>query len=115
MFPYLCNKKSMQYLTPFEVNSGINNNESITIIDVREPYEHDICNIGALHIPMAEITNRIAEIPLNSTIVVMCKSGNRAEAVANLLKAEHGVDQVAVMKGGIMAWIEEVDSNLEVY
>lgn len=106
---------SMQYLSAQEIYKGLSSNESITIVDVREQYEHDICNIGALHIPMAEITGRISEIPVNSTVVVMCKSGNRAEAVANLLKAEHGVDEVAVMKGGIMAWIEQVDSNLEIY
>lgn len=91
------------------------NNEAYLILDIREPYELEICTISALTIPMAEVADRINEIPADKHIVVMCKSGQRAAAVANMLATEFNLPQVSVMEGGILGWIEEVDNSLEAY
>ncbi len=83
-------------------------------LDIREPYEYEIVNNGALNIPMGEIPNEINRLPKDKTIVVICKTGSRATAVANLLLSEYQLD-VAILEGGIMAWIDEVDNTLEKY
>ena len=83
------------------------------ILDVRENYEYNICNIGFLNIPMGEIKDRINEIPRNRKIIVMCQSGKRAEAVANLLETEYNLKPIYIMKGGICAWKEKIDQTLQ--
>ena len=74
----------------------------------------DICNIGGLHIPMGEVVSRVEELEGNSLIAVLCRSGKRAEVVANYLLTEAGKN-VAIVKGGILEWIETVDNSLEAY
>jgi rhodanese-related sulfurtransferase len=83
------------------------------IIDIREPYEYVACNIGSKHIPMGEICNRVAELPKDKELVIMCRSGKRAEAVANVLISDHGLTNVLILEGGISAWKEEVDPTLD--
>lgn len=105
----------MQFISPVEVNSKILQGEKLSILDVREEYEHTICNINAMHIPMGELVNRIAEISKEEIVIVMCKTGKRAEAVANFLEADYGFEKMYVLEGGIISWIEQVDTNLELY
>jgi adenylyltransferase/sulfurtransferase len=62
---------------------------------------------------MGEISERIKEIPSDKKIIVMCQSGKRAEAVANLLETEFELNSVFIMEGGINAWIEKIDQTLQ--
>lgn len=104
----------MNYITPVELKEKLNAKSDIVLLDIREAYELDICNIGGLHIPMAEVATRVNEIEGDSLVAVLCRSGKRAEAVANYLAVEAG-REVAIVKGGILAWIETVDDSLETY
>lgn len=104
----------MQFISTSQLKEGISS-EKYTIIDVREPYERAICSIDSIHIPMGEIENKSLEIPTDKDIVIICKSGRRAEAVANYLEKEHNYKNISVLTGGILAWIEEVDTHLESY
>ena len=88
---------------------------TMIILDIRDQYEIEICSIDSLHIPMDQVVHRIDELPTDKTIAVMCRSGKRAEAVANILITEHGCQNVVVMEGGILAWIEKYDTHLESY
>lgn len=92
-----------------------NRNANIQLLDVRENYEHAICSIGAIHIPMHEIYNRQKELSPTKKTFVFCKSGRRAEAVANLLSTEFGFKEVFAVIGGIQAYAEQVDKSLELY
>ena len=105
----------MQHISARELKTHIDNNQALIILDVREPYECQICKIEALHIPMADVNNRIDEIPRDKMVVVLCRSGKRAVAVANILCTENGFKNLLVLEGGILAWIEEVDNQLEAY
>lgn len=105
----------MNYITPKHLEEKQNSGEAIVVIDVREPYEVDICRIESIHIPMAEVPERLNDIPVEGEVVIMCKSGKRALAVANLLESDHGRQNVVILDGGIMAWIEQIDNQLEVY
>lgn len=105
----------MEYINVIELKARRDAGELISVIDVREAYELDICRIDAIHIPMGEITDRINDIPKNNLVVIMCKSGKRAMAVRNLLVQDFGMTNIQVLEGGIMAWIERIDNQLEIY
>jgi rhodanese-related sulfurtransferase len=104
----------MEFISAHQLQVGISQGK-YTVVDVRESYERAICSIASLHIPMGEINARYKTIPKDAPIVILCKSGKRAEAVANYLEKEHEYRNLSVLNGGILAWIEEIDSLLESY
>lgn len=105
----------MLHISALELKSYLESKRQLTILDVRESYEYDICKINALHIPMADVEKRVSEIPKDQLVVVMCRTGKRAIAVANLLVTDFIFSNICVLEGGILAWIEQVDNHLEVY
>ena len=109
------------------ISEGVNNEEitvselkkmmdkqGIHILDVREDYEYEIANIGGQFIPLNQVVDRKAEIPGDKRVVVMCKAGGRSQKAIDLLKKE-GFDNLVNLKGGILAWQQEIDPELEVY
>ena len=104
----------MKYCSVEEIHEKVQAGE-IVILDVREPYEYEICAIDALRIPMGEILDQLNSIPTNKVVAVMCRSGKRSEAVANILVVEHSFENVVIMEGGILAWIEKYATHLETY
>lgn len=105
----------MQWITPRDLQIAISESDSWIILDIREGYELEICSIAATHIPMAEIAERHTELDKSKNIVVMCKTGKRAEAVANLMECDYGFSNIYMLDGGIMNWIAEIDTQLETY
>ncbi len=85
------------------------------VLDVREPWELAICKLpGAVNIPMGQIPARVAELPKDAEIVVMCHHGVRSQHVALFLQAQ-GFDKLYNLKGGIAAWTREVDPQMPTY
>jgi len=85
------------------------------ILDIREQYERDICKIDSVHIPMDLVVSKISEIPSDVDIYLVCRSGRRAEVVANLLEKEYHFSKLVILEGGILSWIENIDNTLEIY
>lgn len=85
------------------------------LIDVREEYEFDICNIGGQLIPMAEVMDKAQEIKKDKKVVVHCRSGKRSASVIQALESQHGFQNLYNLKGGILAWIEEIDPSMSKY
>lgn len=84
------------------------------LLDVREPFELQRASVpGALHIPMRHVPGRLAELPKDKPILVMCHHGSRSQAVADWLEPQ-GYD-VANVAGGIDAWADEVDASVPKY
>lgn len=104
----------MRTVSPKELQILLSENKAV-LIDVREPYELEICQIDATHIPMAEIVMNVDQFGHDKLHVFMCKTGKRAEAVANMLISEYGRENIAILEGGIVAWIEQIDNHLELY
>lgn len=104
----------MKYYSVEDIHAGIQSGKMI-ILDVREKYEYEICSIQSIQIPMDEIFARTNEIPQDIIVAVMCRSGKRAEAVANLLTTENNFKNLVIMQGGILAWIEKFATHLESY
>ncbi|HHG83663.1 MAG TPA: molybdopterin-synthase adenylyltransferase MoeB [Bacteroidetes bacterium] len=85
------------------------------LIDVREPYEFSIANIGGNLIPKGEVVAHLAQIPRNGKVVVHCRSGKRSADVIRELQSDHGYDNLLNLKGGIRAYAEEIDPELAKY
>lgn len=92
-----------------------NSGELYVLIDVRSVQERQICTIPeAVHIPLAEIAGRLREIPRQGMVVLHCKSGQRSRSAAAILLKE-GYQNVASLRGGIIAWIDETGASMAKY
>src|SRR3954447_5134230 len=88
--------------------------EDLFVLDVREPHEYQICNIGGYLIPLNDLPKRVNELDSSREIVVHCKMGGRsAKAVAFLQQA--GFSKVHNLAGGITAWSDRVDPKVPKY
>jgi sulfur-carrier protein adenylyltransferase/sulfurtransferase len=84
------------------------------LLDVRDPFEMELSHIeGAYLIPLAELPNRLKELPENKPIIVHCHFGRRSLTAVELLKSR-GYNAVS-MEGGIDAWAKTVDSKIPIY
>ena len=87
----------------------------IRVIDVREPDEYEISHInGVPQIPLSALQQRFTELDPNQQIYIHCKSGVRSMKALNFLR-EQGYKYVKSVKGGILAWAEEIDPNVPRY
>ena len=81
---------------------------------MREPHEYQICNLSGHLIPLGELSRRVNELDSSREIVAHCRSGKRsADAVEFLQKA--GFRKIWNLKGGILAWSDEVDPSVPKY
>ncbi|HET7101553.1 MAG TPA: rhodanese-like domain-containing protein, partial [Terriglobia bacterium] len=106
---------SVPEITPVELSSEMEGPNPPVLIDVREPHEFDICRIpGSKLIPLGEVAARMNELNSADEIVVHCRSGARsAQAVNFLMKA--GFRKIKNLKGGILAWSDDVDPSVPKY
>jgi adenylyltransferase/sulfurtransferase len=90
--------------------------ENFFLLDVREPHEYPIANLGAPLIPVGSLDQRIAEIPVakDSEIIVHCRSGARSQKAAVILR-NHGFTNVQNLAGGILEWADKIDPSLPKY
>jgi adenylyltransferase/sulfurtransferase len=101
-------------MTPRELKARLDRGDEVYILDVREPHEYQICNLKGHLLPLGELPRRVHELDSSREIVAHCRSGKRsAEAVDFLRKA--GFRKIHNLKGGILAWSEEVDPSVPKY
>ncbi len=104
----------MDFISAKALKQKLDGTEAVFLLDIRENYERAACSIPSHHIPMAEVCDRLQELPSDEQIVVMCRSGKRAEALSNLLEKDFGLQGLLVLEGGITSWAEQVDQTLEI-
>ena len=101
-------------ITPKELKARLDKGDDLFILDVREPHEYRICNLKGTLIPLGELPRRVHELDSSREIVAHCRSGKRSgEAVDFLRKA--GFKKILNLKGGILAWSDEVDPTVPKY
>ena len=105
----------MKTITVAELKAKQDANEDFQLIDVREPYEIEICTINGDAIPMGEIVNRADEVAKDKDVIIHCRSGKRSAAVIDALERDYGFDNLYNLTGGILAYAAEIDSSLEQY
>jgi len=85
------------------------------LIDVREEHEADIASIQGLLIPMGEVMDRIDEIKKDIPVIVHCRSGARSRAIVEALQNNFNYTNLLNLKGGIIAWANEIDNSIQTY
>lgn len=85
-----------------------------TLIDVREPHEYDLCNLGGILIPLGQIPTRYSEVPREGRVVVHCRSGARSGKAVEYLQSL-GYTNLENLAGGILAWSDRVDPSVPKY
>jgi sulfur-carrier protein adenylyltransferase/sulfurtransferase len=98
-----------------ELKKMFDRKEDFVLIDVREPFEYDICRIDqARLIPLSELPARLSELDSADEIVLHCKSGSRSAKALRILQ-EAGFKKVVNLEGGITAWSDQVDPTVPKY
>ncbi len=101
-------------ITVEELKRKLDANEHVLVLDVREPHEYQICNLGGHLIPLGDLPKRLSELEPGRETVVHCRSGVRsAKAVFQLQRA--GFSNVTNLQGGILAWADRIDPTMPKY
>ena len=102
-------------ISPGELKAKLDRKDKFVLVDVREPYEYEICSIpGSKLIPLGELPARLSELDSADDIVLHCKVGGRSAKALRVLQ-EAGFRKLNNLKGGIAAWSEEVDPRVPKY
>ncbi len=104
----------MKEKTVAELKAMMDKGEDFQLIDVREPHEADICQIGGTLIPMNTVPDHLDEIAKDKPVIIHCRSGARSGRIVEYLEAQ-GYDNLYNLKGGILAWADEIDSGMAKY
>lgn len=89
--------------------------EAVTLIDVREPHELEICSVDiARHIPMRQIPENLSELPRDQHLLIMCHHGGRSRRVTEYLRSQ-GLTAVTNVDGGIDGWAQDINPQLARY
>lgn len=109
-------RKTMKTMSVRELRDAFARQEDIFVVDVREPYEYQICHLEqAVLIPMNEIPDNLDIIPTTKKTVVYCHHGMRSANVIRYLENKIGHTKLYNLTGGIDAWANEIDSEMSVY
>ncbi len=101
-------------MTVGELKERLDNGKDVSVLDVREPHEYEVANIGARLIPLGELPERLVELDRDENFAVHCKTGGRSARAVKLMQ-EAGFQNVYNVKGGITAWSDEIDPSVPKY
>ena len=106
---------AVEAITPAELKAKIDRKDTFVLLDVREPFEYDICKInGSRLIPLGELPARLSELDSADEIVLQCKSGVRSAKALKILQ-EAGFRKLVNLRGGILEWADTIDPSLPKY
>jgi adenylyltransferase/sulfurtransferase len=97
-----------------ELKRRLDRGEDLFVLDVREPHEYQIANIGGYLIPLGELPQRVHELDSSREIVAHCRSGVRSAKAVNFLR-QAGFKRVHNLAGGILAWADRIDASVPKY
>lgn len=100
-------KTTVQSISVFTLKNKLDSNENIQLVDVREPHEHYVCNIGGLLIPLQSIEKNFEKIDKNKEVIVYCRTGSRSADAVKLLEEKYNFKNIYNLQGGIIKWAEE--------
>ena len=105
----------MKEVTVEELKKLKDAGEDFQLIDVREAYEIEICNIDGECIPLSEIPHSIDKISRDKKVIIHCRSGSRSANTVKWLEKNHSFDNLYNLKGGILAWADQMDPTMTKY
>lgn len=98
----------MKEITVKELKQLKDSKAEYQLIDVREEHEFDEANINGELIPMGEVMDQLDKIARDKKVIIHCRSGKRSATVIQALESQHGFTNLFNLKGGILAYIEEI-------
>lgn len=101
-------------ISVYHLNKQMEMGERFNLLDVREPTEHKIANIGGILIPLGQLPSRLDELDRGADIVVYCHHGKRSGIAVEFLKRQ-GFNRVLNLTGGIEEWSKEIDPTVPRY
>ncbi|MDP4199507.1 MAG: rhodanese-like domain-containing protein [Bacteroidota bacterium] len=101
-------------ITVHELKEWRDQGREFTLIDVREPSEYNIANIGGKLIPLNSLPQHLAEFDPEAEIVVHCKLGGRSGMAVEFMR-RNGFPKTRNLRGGIIAWSKEIDKSVVQY
>jgi rhodanese-related sulfurtransferase len=102
-------------IAPAELAQRLSKGEKPLLVDVREPWEYEICRIeGAQLIPMGSIPANLQALDTGDEVVCYCHRGQRSLDVAVWLRSQ-GVENARSLAGGIERWATEIDPKVPRY
>jgi sulfur-carrier protein adenylyltransferase/sulfurtransferase len=108
-------EKPIKEISPQELRQWQERGEDLQVIDVREPHEYAIVNIGAELMPLATVSANADRIDRDKKVVVHCKMGGRSAKAIRELEEKFGFQNLYNLKGGILGYIDEVEPELTKY
>ena len=101
-------------ITPRELKQRLDRGDDLFVLDVREPHEYQICNMNGYLLPLGDLPRRVHELDSSREIVAHCRSGKRSAEAAEFLR-KAGFRKIWNLKGGILAWADDVDPSMPKY
>ena len=106
---------NVKEITVKELETWQADEKDFQLIDVREGYEYEIANLGGELIPLAEVEKEVNKIASDKDVVVHCRSGKRSADAIQVLEQKYGFKNLYNLKGGILAYADEIDQSLAKY
>ncbi len=103
----------MKAITVQELKEKIDNKEDFQLIDVREPFEYEMSNLGGENIPLANVILEASKISKDKPVIMQCRSGKRSAAAVQQLE-QLGYTNLYNLEGGILAWASEFEPEMQV-
>ncbi len=102
-------------IAPADVAGRRTAGEAMVILDVREPWETEICAIdGSLRIPLGTLPDNVAQLPQEKPLIVVCHHGARSLRAVMWLRGQ-GFNNAINLRGGVDAWARQVDPAMATY
>ncbi len=105
----------MKEVTVKELKQLLDEGADFQLIDVREQNEFDFANLGGELIPLGSVPDNIDKFAKDKQVIIHCRSGARSGNAVQFLEKNHGFDNLYNLKGGILAWSDEIDPSIPKY
>ncbi len=105
----------MKEISVTELKAMMDEGKDFQLIDVREKNEYELADIGGELIPLGTIQDNVAKFSHDKPVIVHCRSGKRSATAIDYLEKNHGFTNLFNLKGGYLAWADEIDESLPKY
>lgn len=109
------NAQGVKEVTVTELKNMLDNHEDFQLVDCREQYEYEIANLDGELIPLNKIVENGDKISKDKKVVIHCRSGQRSATAIKKLEEKYGFKNLYNLKGGILAWAQEIDPSVPRY
>ena len=105
----------MKDITVQQLKKMQDEGEEFQLIDVREPWEHEKCNIGGTSMPMQQIKEEKSRISTDKKVIIHCYRGMRSAKVIEELETLYDFRNLYNLKGGLLSYAKDIDPSLPTY